>query len=547
MHNGNTHIFYRIFTSDGIYPNTHSSTNNIFHLDLSTNTDTLFLFDGGSSNPAFNHWTTVEDYSFWNNDPSKYIYCGSEIGIDPIGYVKRYDQQDGFQYGFGGFNVDISRQNDSLLFVNLGFIFISTDGGINWNDLVQQADFNFISLSPFNDNIMFGYGFPGELLKSTDRGVNYTVVDTFKSDNSYSTEFYYDSDGNHLYRTNRHYPQYYLSMSDNFGEPFSWSVKYTSDSPIHFKNDTFQSGVIYLADGKKILRSTDYGNTFTLYKELDKKIIGIYKKPNSSKLYAASKYKIYEITNDTISVIKSLPIPQEILDFYPLEVGNRWVYDYSYVDWNMYGYNDIYFREVQALELKPNGKYYFKIREKYNYAGTENTVFERIDTVEGKVYRYDGNCPNFEQLIEDLVMEAGDSTFATRFGHCIEHPPTVLDSVTNFSKWGFTGKKDSFISDDLTTAEYKLLTNIGLDFFKFSDDNDFRTFILKGMVKNGFVYGDTTLTDVDDENELPKEFSLSQNYPNPFNPVTTIKLHNPNPSCLLPFRKGEERGGVRDS
>ena len=43
----------------------------------------------------YNYWKTVEDYSFWDNDPSKYIYCGTEIGMDPIGYVQRYDQQSG--------------------------------------------------------------------------------------------------------------------------------------------------------------------------------------------------------------------------------------------------------------------------------------------------------------------------------------------------------------------------------------------------------------------------------------------------------------------
>ncbi len=70
--------------------------------------------------------------------------------------------------------------------------------------------------------------------------------------------------------------------------------------------DESQSGAIYLADGKKIFYSSNYGNTFNLFKELDKTIVGIYKKPNSDKLYAATRYRIYEITNDSIVVIKSL-------------------------------------------------------------------------------------------------------------------------------------------------------------------------------------------------------------------------------------------------
>ena len=32
------------------------------------------------------------------------------------------------------------------------------------------------------------------------------------------------------------------------------------------------------------------------------------------------------------------------------------------------------------------------------------------------------------------------------------------------------------------------------------------------------------LADVNDPDNIPKEFSLSQNYPNPFNPSTKIKF-----------------------
>ncbi len=49
------------------------------------------------------------------------------------------------------------------------------------------------------------------------------------------------------------------------------------------------------------------------------------------------------------------------------------------------------------------------------------------------------------------------------------------------------------------------------------------SFLLRGCVINGIVYGDTAIT-VSVENEPFTEFNfkLHQNYPNPFNPVTTI-------------------------
>ena len=179
--------------------------------------------------------------------------------------------------------------------------------------------------------------------------------------------------------------------------------------------------------------------------------------------------------------------------------------------------------DVLSEKVKSNGKKYFEILEKYSYSGFADTVYERIDSAEGLVYRYDENCPNSEQPIEDLVMEVGDSTFASRFGYCIEHGPTELVSEEYYYQWGFTGNNRNLISLDLFTADYHLFTEIGLEYFKLSDDNGDKIFSIKGMVKDGIVYGDTTLTDVEDENELPKEFSLSQNYPNPFNPSTRIQ------------------------
>jgi hypothetical protein len=126
---------------------------------------------------------------------------------------------------------------------------------------------------------------------------------------------------------------------------------------IYISIDESISGTIYLADKKNILGSTDYGDNFSLYKTLDRKIVGIYKKPNSNKLYAATKYKIFEITPDTIQVIKSLPIPDEILSYYPLSIGNKWIYDESTVTYDPYPnyYYRILVKEVTGDRIAPNG------------------------------------------------------------------------------------------------------------------------------------------------------------------------------------------------
>jgi len=525
---GNTHLLYRV-NSFHHYGFIYSDSNCVYNLIPNTQIDTLFLYDGSYCDMMYGYGINVSSYDIWNNDLSKYIFCGMETNcFEGSGYISRFDSMNVRSGLFESYlNISISKQNDSLVYCSYP-ILKSTDGGFNWS--IINDSLAFLSLSPFNDQTFFTIGSyywwgGAYLLKTTDGGITYSPVDTTQD---IDPDFYYDIDGNHIYRTNTFgYPNRSLKVSANQGNAFTWQPIYNTNGGFYISLDKSQSGVIYLADGKRILRSTDYGNTFTPYKELDKRIIGIYKKPNSDKLYAATKYRIYEITHDTITIIKSLPIPKEIFAYYPLAVGSKWIYDYLWIDWNTQSYSDIFFREVQSEELKPNGKKYFKVKEKYVQMGFEITIYERIDSVEGKVYRYNEYCPNSEEFIEDLVMDVGDSTFATRFGYCIEHGPTELLSEQYFNKWGIEGNKRNYNCLELFTADYYLATDIGLDYFKLSDDNGDKTFILKGMLKDGVVYGDTTLTDVTKENELPNEFSLSQNYPNPFNPSTKISWQAP--------------------
>ena len=46
------------------------------------------------------------------------------------------------------------------------------------------------------------------------------------------------------------------------GNAFSWTERYSSSNPIYLSVDYSQSGSIFLADGRYIYHSTDYGLSF---------------------------------------------------------------------------------------------------------------------------------------------------------------------------------------------------------------------------------------------------------------------------------------------
>jgi hypothetical protein len=265
-----------------------------------------------------------------------------------------------------------------------------------------------------------------------------------------------------------------------------------------------------------------------LYKTLDRKIIGIYKKPSMgcalSKLYAATKYKIYEITPDTIQVIKSLPVPQEVLNYYPLAIGNKWVFHHSTVTYDPYpNYSyQIDVKEVLGDSIAANGKHYYKVNDVTIW---ESDVLERIDTTDGKVYRYyeDPTLADDEYVAYDLLSEVGDTISSYRMGFNTVMFTTMY-AETTFEKWGLTKPKKVFEEYTLHPPIFSITKDIGLDsiysYFDFGE-----TYItLKGCIIDGVVYGDTVTVGVEDEEPpIASEFKLEQNYPNPFNPTTSIQ------------------------
>jgi len=527
---GNTHLFYRLFYSDSS-EHSYETENSIYHLDLSNNTDTLFLFDGGGWNQIIDiHFTTIEDYEFWDKDPAKYIYCGIESVVDPVRIIKRFDQSSpsfsemGITANLA--NLELGKQDDSLVVASAPNLIKSTDGGFTWadfSDVDSLKYLNIVSISPYTSEEMFFMYLGKDLWKTTNGGSTIKLV--HQTDYSIP-KLFYDKDSIHIYGVSLNR----LIASDNRGDSLSWTERYLGSSSIFVSVDYSQSGKIYLAEGKRIYVSEDYGETFSEYKVLDRRIVGVYKKPDSDKLYAATKYNLYEITTDTIKVLKSHQPDPELAEYYPLSIGNKWVYSNSFCPFAQPCNHSMYTVEITGDTIMSNGlKYYiFKATNKSH----EEIYFDRYNVEDATVRRF---SYNEEYIVEELAAQVGDTLCAT-LSEIIEdnNCGRIFTEEINVSLFNNVFKKRKYEVRVVPGYEYSLVKGIGFYSHDEWGNDPGGSTRLKGCIINGILYGDTSLTGINDEQEnQPTEFSLFQNFPNPFNPATKIRYTIPSKQFVI--------------
>lgn len=470
-------------------------------------------FVGGS------HTRSVQDYEFFPDDTTNFIDCGFGMEPDNVAFVAYNDSAvAGFQSPF--YYVDISRQNPLLTYAGDGMLNRSFDGGLSYPE-DSVLNFYMISVSEFNDNEIFGIGPQNKLIKSFDGGRTSFIVDNYPVyENLYfHPTFYYDPDQMHIYRTNFMYDSYDLFVSADNGNSYTWEMKKQFPKPFVFANDPSLSGTCYAGYFYHLYKSTNFGESFDQFYIFDERIEGLYPKPGTQILYIATQYHLYELENDTLTTLKEITPDPDLVNYYPLQPGNLWVYNgfiWTYPDYETYQL----VRKVNDAVIKTNQKTYYEIEEYLAGSGYTSKYYERIDSVNAKVYRFDEDSVQSgqEYLLDDLRAETGDSVKSYRFNMT---PYSVIYSAdTTFYQQETHYKR--YYADFLMGYTYDLVKNFGITrvYNTFDFGSDDRT--LKGAIINGILYGDTTITGIDDDNNSVNSFSLAQNYPNPFNPVTTI-------------------------
>ena len=223
---------------------------------------------------------------------------------------------------------------------------------------------------------------------------------------------------------------------------------------------------------------------------------------------------------------KSNVVNSEIVNLYPLAIGNRWVYlTVSVVNPNIiYG---VALNEVIGDSIAANGKLYYHLKDKDDHS------LERVDTVDGKVYRFyeHPNLPESEYVIIDLFSEVGDTLVTFNPGSPGMTSYLITTGIDSFYKWGSTRLRKNFTQNTYPVISHFVYgEDFGMDHYTWAmiGYSVYYERTLKGCIINGIVYGDTTLTGIDDEeNLIASDFKLEQNYPNPFNPSTVISYRLP--------------------
>ncbi len=214
--------------------------------------------------------------------------------------------------------------------------------------------------------------------------------------------------------------------------------------------------------------------------------------------------------------------PQRAVSFFPLQVGNKWQYEVTYLP-NLMREKEYRITTVAGDTVMPNRKKYQIVRQENQLVDGlhYSTEYFRFDTTALVVYRYFAEaskaptCADSEQVHFDLKLAAG-----VQYRSCSGYKMQV---DTGFAQIGLLPDSAGFRAysgtDDMVFIRDKLFEGIGIAASHLSGERSGSDMRLIAALINGKQYGDFVLT-VQDESPVPLRMELRQNYPNPLPAMT---------------------------
>lgn len=253
-------------------------------------------------------------------------------------------------------------------------------------------------------------------------------------------------------------------------------------------NDTIP--IIWEINSTELLKidfSSDLGNHWVeIADSLESKInLFSWKTPNlisANCLIKISTLSAY----DSIAVPFSINIPEykiRYLKYYPLEIGNQWVYKET----SSFNPDTYYYITIVGDTVINQRLYFILENEIYN---SKYFIYEILDTLSGDVLRYEGNSM---RVIDNLYSDVGEKTACIRY--IGSRDSTLFESEEIFNLWETTRVIRTYFNDGWTnTYRYNLVYGIGLfASYRVYNLGGINTDTLKACIINGIVYGDSTL------------------------------------------------------
>ena len=211
-----------------------------------------------------------------------------------------------------------------------------------------------------------------------------------------------------------------------------------------------------------------------------------------------------------ICVFASISFAQS---YFPLEVGNQWVFEGGYLFEDGKDTNVV---SVLGDTLMPNGVNYFELSSSIDQGGLD-FKFVRCDTI--GIYFYDKH-DSADELVYNLDAVKDEWYYIGYYAGESDSPRVMLEFEDLTYRFGYDSYEFVYWLDHLVPFTLAFSEKFGPVGSYVAHHEPYSESLI-GCVISGVEYG--TVLGVNKDQPIPFEFALSQNYPNPFNPTTSIE------------------------